>query len=658
MSAFARPASAAPSASSRLLRWDQAEEQGYLVRERGLCARGFGCSTHGCTLIHMPDKHVCCKTHGCSTCTSWHSALNRFLITVTNEEGNKRDAFHKDGIPFLPYQGVHSSLRTRTPASRGATGAASRLAPSGRVRVSIFASAEQRSAARTAPAAATVTASVAPVASVLTDFALEQVGGLAREMLETERAVRAANIFGARSTAPTPGASASAPTHYSNSAFSFGGRSESAAAASAPTHYNNSAFSKRRGEGAAAAVPTHYNNSAFSFNKDGGSGGAAHFNNPAFNMGKQREQRVQRVQSPLPPATSIVPISDGATPEEAHAILMEEARIARAARAARGEVESTPAYVPRVVNPNQRKLDALHKALHKLLKKVDVSYATPAADSARDEILATLNCTLVFLADRQRVIAEEVKRKISTLETASVEDLDQFGILISDLNEIDLSGRVAAAASVSVAPRAAPAPSAASAEIKTVAECDTMVEAAKVALKECQRLAKLATSAVPAAMSAFRAAESVMESVEEACRAALKGPEFKKAKKEGWMGNKFPTVVACRETAANVTRVVATLDNLNEEATAAARAVEVATAALKSAETERAASVANAARLAAKAKSKVSTSVAPKAPKVSQNDEEESEREAARARALKGKLNKQHRSGGGRRGGGGGDDDY
>ena len=647
-SAFSRPASVASSrhdsvtSSSRLLRWDEAEAQGYLVRGRGLCARGFGCSTPECPLLHMPDQRRPCETQDCSTCTLWHPVLDRFLITVINADGHKRDAFHKEGISALPYAGVHSSLRMRAPASPGATGAASRLAPSGRTRVSIFATAAQRSAARSAPPAPSVQVaptsaaaivSVAPVASVLTDFALEQVS--------------------ARSTAPTPSASVAAPALYNNPAFSFKRRGEGAVPASASTHYNNPAFSfKGRGE---VAVPAHYSNSAFSFNRDGGSGGASHFNNPAFNMGKNRTQDFF-VSGPLPPATSSVPISDGAAPEDAHAILMEQARIARAARAEDGVVESAPVYVSVEVNPNERQLKSLRKSLRELLDKVNASYATPSAESARTRILRDLGCTLIFPdADRQRVIAKEVLRKIATLENASVEDLDQFAILISDLGEIDLRERVAAAAPVSVMPHAAPAPSTASTEFKTVAECDKMVEDAKVALKECQRLAKIATSAVPAAMSAFRAAESVMESVEKACQTALKGPEFKKAKKEGWMGNKFPTVVACRETAASLARVEATLDNLSEEASAATHAVMVATAALKSAETERSAAVTNAARLAAKSKSNVSTSVAPKAPKVSHDDEEESEREAARARALKGKLNKQHRSG---RRGGGGDDDY
>jgi curved DNA-binding protein CbpA len=198
---------------------------------------------------------------------------------------------------------------------------------------------------------------------------------------------------------------------------------------------------------ASAASSSHYSNSAFSFKGRGegdASGGSAHFNNPAFNMGKQR---AQRVQGPLPPATSNVPISDGAAPEESHSILMEQARAARAARAARGEVEeeSAPVYVSVAANPNERQLKSLRKSLREVLDKVNASYATPSAESARTSILSDLDCTLVFPdADRQRVIAKETLRKIATLETASVEDLDLFGATLQRLSAVDLSGRAPA----------------------------------------------------------------------------------------------------------------------------------------------------------------------------------------------------------------------
>jgi curved DNA-binding protein CbpA len=232
--------------------------------------------------------------------------------------------------------------------------------------------------------------------------------------------VRVSSLFVAHNATSTTSASASSSL-YSNSAFSF----------------------KSRGEDKVVSTPTHYSNPAFSFKGRGGNSDVSvHFNNPAFNMGKKRTQSFL-TPGQLPPATSNVPISDGAAPEEAHAILMEQARITRASNAERGAVEeSAPVYVPLVVNPNEYKLRTLRKSLRELLNKVSASCATPGAESACTSILSDLGCTLVFPdADRQRVIADEVKRKISELETASVEDLDQFGATLQRLSVVDLSGR-------------------------------------------------------------------------------------------------------------------------------------------------------------------------------------------------------------------------
>jgi curved DNA-binding protein CbpA len=270
-----------------------------------------------------------------------------------------------------------------------------------------------------------------------------------------------------RSPSATPSTSASPPGHYRNSVFSSKGRGEGASA-SPPAHYgNNSAFSfKGRGEGASASPPAHYgNNSAFSFKgrgEDRGGNDGGNFNNPAFSgMRKNQNSMVSRAP---PPTTSHVPISSGVAPALAHASLMEEAR---ALRAARGEVEFTSVHVSAPVNPNARKLKELHRSLRALL---DMVSQPSCAESLRERILHDLDCKLVFPdADRQRVIANEVKRKISTLETAPVEVLDAFGATLERLSAVDLSGR-------------APAPSASASACEIMPDASNTLTLASVSI--------------------------------------------------------------------------------------------------------------------------------------------------------------------------------